>query len=67
MKYNVGKTDKIIQIILALVLLTMGYLYRINLGNWQWLFYLISLALLFTILTGFCWPYKLFGINMCKK
>ncbi|MEA3429964.1 MAG: DUF2892 domain-containing protein [Nanoarchaeota archaeon] len=59
MKTNVGKTDKIIRMILAIVFGYLGYKYT------PWL-YIITAILLITTLTGKCGIYKLFGINTCK-
>tara|TARA_Y100000031_G_scaffold79401_1_gene87446 strand:- start:19745 stop:19930 length:186 start_codon:yes stop_codon:yes gene_type:complete len=60
MEKNVGKTDKIIRVILVLILAYLGYAYS------YWWFVLAAL-LLITVFTGFCWPYTLFKINTCKK
>lgn len=59
MDKNVGKTDKIIRYVLALVFVYLGYSYS------YW-FYVIALVLFLTAMIGFCWPYKLFGINTNK-
>ena len=59
MEKNVGKTDKIIRGILVIILAYLGYIYH-------WGFYIVAVILLMTIITGFCWPYKLLGINTCK-
>jgi hypothetical protein len=60
MEENVGKTDKIARIALAVVFAVLGYMYS------PWL-YLITVMLGFTAATGKCWPYKLLGINTSKK
>jgi len=67
MKCNVGKTDKIIRGVIAVVFVAIGYMYQTTLGNWSWLFYALAVVLLITILNSFCLPYKLLGINTCKR
>ena len=59
MENNVGKTDKIIRSIIALVFLYLSFKY-----NYWWL--IVAGLLLITIVTGFCGPYKLLGMNTCK-
>ena len=60
MEKNVGKTDKIVRVILAIVFAYLGYAYS------MW-WYVITAVLLVTVFTGFCWPYTWFGINTNKK
>ena len=60
MEKNVGKTDKIIRVVLAVVFAYLGYAYS------PWL-YIVTALLLITVATGSCLPYKLFGINTAKK
>ena len=60
MEKNVGKTDKIVRIILAVVFAVLGYMYN------PWL-YIITAMLIVTAAMGHCGPYKLFGINTAKK
>ena len=59
MEHNVGKTDKIIRYILAVVFAYLGFTY-----NYWW--FLATVILVYTAYAGFCGPYKLFGINTCK-
>lgn len=59
MEKNIGKTDKIIRGIFALVFAVLGYIYS------PWL-YILSALLIFTIATEFCMIYKLIGIKTCK-
>lgn len=66
MECNVGKVDKVIRIILAIVIGFLGYYYSSSLGLLSWLFYVVALLLLITVIIGFCLPYKWFGINTCK-
>ena len=60
MEKNVGTVDKIIRAVIAIAAAYLGYTYS------AW-FYLLTLVLAITIATGFCWPYKLLGINTAKK
>ncbi|MBD3248573.1 DUF2892 domain-containing protein [Candidatus Woesearchaeota archaeon] len=60
MEKNIGKTDKIIRAIAAIIFIVLGHIYT------PW-FYIIPALLLFTILTGSCLPYKILGINTAKK
>ena len=60
MEKNIGNLDKVIRILLALVFAYMGLLYSV------W-WYILSIVLVITVFTGYCWPYKLLGINTAKK
>jgi len=60
MERNVGKNDKIIRIIVAIIAAYLGY--KVNV----W-FYLITLVSLVTALRGYCLLYSLLGINTAKK
>ncbi len=57
---NVGKTDAVIRMILALIIALIGYYYR----SWWGLLALVPLA---TGFLNFCPLYKLFRINTCKR
>ncbi len=60
MKHNVGKADKIIRIILAIIIAGLGYYYQ----SWWGLVAIIPLA---TAFMNFCPLYPIFGISTCKK
>jgi len=60
MEKNVGKTDKIIRIVLGLLFIYLGYAYS------AW-WYLPAIIALFTAFTGFCGLYPLLKINTVKK
>ena len=60
MDKNVGKIDKIIRIIISSIIIYIGLFYN-------WWFLILAVALLFTVIKGFCWPYKLLGVNTCKR
>ena len=67
MECNVGKKDKIIRLFIALILIAIAYFYKESIGNWIWLFYIIAIIMLITVLISFCLPYKLLGVNTCGK
>jgi hypothetical protein len=64
MKQNVGATDKIIRILLAIV---FAVLYFTNVVTGTLGIVLLVLAVVFaaTALVGFCPLYALFGLNTC--
>lgn len=59
MKQNVGKTDKIIRIVLGLTIAAAGIYFK----SWWGI---VALVPLLTALTGFCPLYRFLGINTCK-
>lgn len=59
MKYNVGKADRTIRIVLGLVIIAVGIYFKSWWGA-------IGLIPLLTGLMGSCWLYQLFGISTCK-
>jgi hypothetical protein len=56
---NVGNVDKVIRTIVGLALLSLLFLAE---GNARW-WGLIGIVPIFTVLTGWCPAYSLFGIN----
>lgn len=60
MKCNIGKTDKIIRLILGVVIIAVGYYFKCWLG-------VIGIVLIATALLNWCPLYIPFGINTCKK
>lgn len=66
MKKNVGTTDKIIRIIIALVLSTLVILDVVS-GTLAIVFLVIATIMVFTSLVSFCGIYTLFGCNSCKS
>lgn len=59
MKQNVGKTDKIIRIVLGVVFIVLGIMY-----SYYW--FIPAVIALGTAFVGFCGLYGLLGINTCK-
>jgi uncharacterized membrane protein len=66
MKKNMGKMDKGIRILVALVMMVLIYM---DLIPKPWSFVLLGLAGIFvlTSVISFCPLYVLFGINTCKN
>jgi hypothetical protein len=59
MKQNVGKIDKIIRIVLAVVFAALAYYFKI------WWLYIFAAAALITATIGYCGLYTILGINTC--
>lgn len=64
MKKNIGTTDKIIRIIVALVLAVL-YLTGTVHGILGIIFLIAAIVLVITSLVGFCGLYKILGISTC--
>jgi hypothetical protein len=60
MEVNVGKTDRMIRAGLAIIFAVLG----VFVSPW---FYVFTVILLVTAVSGFCLIYKPFGINTSKK
>ncbi len=59
MKKNMGKIDRILRTIFGVAIIGAGIYFK----SW---FGLIGVLLLVTAASGFCLPYKWFGISTCK-
>lgn len=59
MKQNIGKTDKIVRVVIALIAAYFGWKFS------PW-FYIITAICIITAVTGFCALYPLLGINTCE-
>lgn len=66
MKKNMGSTDKIIRIIVALVIGILYYTETIS-GTTALLLGIFALIFAITSLVSFCPLYVLFGISTCKR
>ena len=66
MKKNMGSTDKIIRIIIALVIGVLYYTGTIS-GTTALVLGAFAIIFLITSLISFCPLYVLFGISTCKK
>ena len=65
MKSNVGKSDKVIRISLA-VLIVILFVTKIITGVLAYVLLGFGLILILTSLMSFCPIYKLLGVNSCK-
>jgi len=59
MKCNIGKTDRIVRVVIGLIVIAVG----VYLKSWWGV---IGLLPIFTAATGWCGLYTLFGISTCK-
>lgn len=62
---NVGKIDRIIRIILALVAVSLYY-FDILTGTWGIVAIVLASIFVITSFISFCPLYAIFGINTCK-
>ena len=67
MECNVGPGDKAIRLIIAIMLIVIGYTYSSYLGWIIWILYIFAIALVITALIGYCKLYDLIGVNTCKE
>lgn len=65
MEKNVGKIDKIVRIVFALVIAYLDYTEAIT-GTTSWVLSIVALVLVVTAFIGFCPLYKALGINTNK-
>ncbi len=66
MKKNMGTTDKIIRLVLAIVFGVLYYTDTVT-GTWGLVLAIIAIVFLLTSLVSFCPLYPLLGINTIKK
>ena len=66
MKANMGSTDKIIRIILALVFIVLFYMNVVT-APMSYVLLALSAVFVLTSLVSFCPMYPLFGMNTRKK
>lgn len=59
MKRNIGKTDRIIRVLIGLIVIAVGAYFKSWWGA-------IGLLPILTAALGWCPPYALFGISTCK-
>ena len=59
MKCNVGKTERMIRIVLGIIIAVAGVYFK----SWWGI---VAIVPLITAFAGFCPLYKLLGINTCK-
>ncbi|MGG8495520.1 YgaP family membrane protein [Tenacibaculum sp. TC6] len=66
MKKNMGNSDKIIRVIIALVVFGL-YFANIITGTLAIVLLVVASIFVLTSLISFCPLYTLFGLNTCKK
>ena len=66
MKKNIGTLDRIIRVIIA-VIIAILYFTNVLAGTLGIILLVIAGLLIMTSITGFCLPYKLFGISTISK
>jgi uncharacterized membrane protein HdeD (DUF308 family) len=64
MEKNVGKTDRIVRLVLGIAVMAVGYIVLSE--PISYLAMLAGLILLVTGVLGTCGLYSVFGINTCK-
>lgn len=65
MNKNVGKSDKIVRLIIAIILVTL-YFTNVVTGTLGIIFLVLAGVAVTTAFMNFCGLYKLVGINTCK-
>ncbi|HPT03334.1 MAG TPA: DUF2892 domain-containing protein [Bacteroidales bacterium] len=66
MKTNVGKTDRLIRLLLALLGIVL-YIFNVITGTAGIVVLVIAAVLILTALINFCPLYTVFGLSTCKK
>ncbi len=66
MKKNMGTTDKIIRLVVAVIFGVLYYTGTIT-GTWGLVIAVLAIVFLLTSLLSFCPLYPLLGINTAKK
>ncbi len=66
MKKNMGKADKLIRLLVAVVITTL-YLTGVIEGTLGIVLLVVAVVMLLTSLVGFCPAYAIFGIKTCSK
>ena len=62
---NIGQTEKIVRIVLALILAALDF-FEVVTGPFSWILSLVAVVLLITALVGHCPINKLMGRNSCE-
>ena len=57
---NMGNADRIIRLVLSFVIVIFSFVLEL------YPLIIISVLLIFTVVTSFCGIYKLFGLSTCK-
>ena len=62
---NVGQTDKIVRIVLAVILASLDF-FEVVKGAFSWVLSVVAIVLLATALLNFCPLYKILGKSTCE-
>jgi heme/copper-type cytochrome/quinol oxidase subunit 4 len=62
---NVGQTDKIVRIVLAVILASLDF-FEVVKGGFSWVLSVVAIVLLATALLNFCPLYKILGKSTCE-
>ncbi len=62
---NIGQTDKIVRIVLAIILAALDF-FEVVKGGFSWILSLLAVVLLVTALINFCPLYKVLGKSTCE-
>jgi hypothetical protein len=65
MTKNIGKTDKIVRIVLALFIAALDF-FKVVTGEFSWVLPVVAIVLLLTALINFCPLYSLLGKSTCE-
>jgi len=67
MTKNIGKNDKLIRLIIAIVIFILIYLGKITDNTTQIILLVVAFIAALTSLMNYCLLYQLIGFNTCKK
>jgi len=67
MKKNVGNTDKLIRLIVAVILFLLVYTGKVQDNTMQYVLLIIAFVAALTSLLNYCPIYQIFGIDTNKK
>ncbi len=67
MKKNIGSTDKIVRMVLAIAIGYFAYSADIDSNVLQYILFAVAAIILVTLFISFCLLYTLFGVNTCDK
>ncbi|MBP8791846.1 MAG: DUF2892 domain-containing protein [Lutibacter sp.] len=67
MKKNIGSTDKIVRMVLAIAIGYFAYSADIDSNVLQYILFAVAAIILVTLFISFCPLYTLFGVNTCDK
>ena len=64
MEKNIGVIDRVVRFLAAALLIFLGYRYY---PGYSLVLFFVAALLLLTVLTRYCWPYKLLRISTRKE